>query len=305
MAANALFRLVIKHKSLTMGDMKDGIRGLLSEGFDINMGSDGDSHNALEVAIEERVPWLAEFLLLQRADPNRRNWLHITPMHDIAEYVRDPRLLQVCIDHGGLVDAKNNSGETPLFLAVMSEWADGMKILLENGADPFVVNSDGMTILHQACQTWCESVECLQVLLDLGVLDINKKDLDANSALHLALLNEDMDTDIQLQFVRMLTADGADLTAKNNDGLTAQDITSIFIGVKGAVGSVQERHEDSDHLHLLHDYLENELKVRNERNEAVLMALHPRLGNSSRMSVLSPDEIRMILTKLAQNAHLS
>ena len=102
-------------------------------------------------------------------------------------------------------------------------------------------------------------MECLQSLLDLGVIDINQKDANGNSVLHLAVLNEEISTNGGLHFVVRLTANGADLTAKNNDGLTAQDITSIFLGEKEAVGAVGRRYGDLDHIHLLNNYLKNAL----------------------------------------------
>ena len=54
-------------------------------------------------------------------------------------------------DHA-YVDMKDINGNTPLHVAVTSDWKEGVSILLEAGADVCQINSNGATVLHLAAE---------------------------------------------------------------------------------------------------------------------------------------------------------
>jgi ankyrin repeat protein len=54
-------------------------------------------------------------------------------------------------DHA-YVDTKDINGNTPLHVAVISDWKEGVSILLEAGADVSKKNSIGATVLHLAAE---------------------------------------------------------------------------------------------------------------------------------------------------------
>ena len=54
-------------------------------------------------------------------------------------------------DHA-YVDVKDINGNTPLHVAVKSDWKEGVSILLEAGADVCQRNSNGATVLHLAAE---------------------------------------------------------------------------------------------------------------------------------------------------------
>eukprot|EP01063_Lacrimia_lanifica_P020183 TRINITY_DN27516_c0_g1_i1.p1 TRINITY_DN27516_c0_g1~~TRINITY_DN27516_c0_g1_i1.p1 ORF type:complete len:416 (+),score=203.48 TRINITY_DN27516_c0_g1_i1:70-1317(+) len=64
---------------------------------------------------------------------------------------------------GAVVDAKNKLGKTALHEAAKRNLVGCVKLLLESGADPLVMNELGSTPFHTACA--CGSVETMDVLL--------------------------------------------------------------------------------------------------------------------------------------------
>jgi ankyrin repeat protein len=292
-----------------MGEIITRIDRLLASGFDINVGHHENTHNALEAALRHPRPkWLAEFLLDRGADPNRRNHLNQTPLHTIA-YRCSKRLLHVCIDRGADVNALDSKHNTPLFTAADNRWPEGMWILLTRGARESHVNSQGFTILHSTCEHSFLSLECLKAVIQWGTvmdksptrsgvvrLDKNAKTPNGNTVLHMAVSCGERDAEDHLEAVVLLTRYGVDLTAKNNEGLTAQHIASIFLGESLNVGNVHSKLDspdfDVDSMRAIHDFLQNELL---KKREALLMALHHRLGEKSDISCLDVECLRNIL----------
>ena len=74
-----------------------------------------------------------------------------TPL-DIALVEGDQKLIDVFLDAGADVNARNNAGVTPLFFAVASKnrqtQLDALTKLLDHGADPNIRLPDGTHILH-------------------------------------------------------------------------------------------------------------------------------------------------------------
>lgn len=79
---------------------------------------------------------LTEFLFQQGMDPNKRNWLGITPLHRFAmrDNMNDAALF---ISHGANIDAIDDEYcSTPLGYAARYGKINMVKFLLEQGADP-------------------------------------------------------------------------------------------------------------------------------------------------------------------------
>jgi len=307
-----LFTIVTSFRTRSsVHDTKREIDRLLAAGADIDevSGIDLDSITVLENAIWAREDWLIRFLLDRGANPNVCDLKGRTPLHEIAQLICDPQLFLLFIRKGADVNAIDNEGDTPLFHAAEVGWVVGIKILLAHGAHLHFINENGTTILHKTCSLWLAPVTCLQFLLGLKVLDINKMDNNGNTVLHLALLNDTMNTDTQEAFVVMLTRYGADLTVKNNDGLTVEHIARIFLRKSIEVGDVRWRLDDISPLgdplrqendgersaRVMHDFIKNELRLKHERNVAFMMAFHHRLGKHSQISGIERGLGRTIL----------
>lgn len=94
-------------------------------------------HNRLEVA---------QVLIQQGADVNKPGW---TPLHYAAS--RGHRdMMRLLLDNDAYIDSESDNGTTPLMMAAFSESALAVKLLLEEGADPTLVNHANASALDIA-----------------------------------------------------------------------------------------------------------------------------------------------------------
>lgn len=105
--------------------------------------SDGHGNTPLHWAAFKNKPECVKLLLSYNADPNARahpsGW---TPLHD-ASYSNSTDCIELLIDAGGRVDARANSGATPLCFAAQEDSAESAAILLKRGADMTARCSNG------------------------------------------------------------------------------------------------------------------------------------------------------------------
>jgi len=94
-------------------------------------------HNQLE---------LAEILIERGADVNRKGW---TPLHYAA--TRGHReMIRLLLEHNAYIDSEAENGTTPLMMAAYTAPPLAVKLLLEEGADPTLVNHGNATALDLA-----------------------------------------------------------------------------------------------------------------------------------------------------------
>ncbi len=101
-------------------------------------GDTGDT--ALHIVVKRSdVPWLG-FLLQGGADPNLRDRAGNTPLllATVNNFTEGVRILLLV---NARVDLKNNSGETPLIKAVQARNVTVAKMLLDAGADPDIADN--------------------------------------------------------------------------------------------------------------------------------------------------------------------
>lgn len=104
----------------------------------VREGDSGDA--ALHIVVRRRdAPWLG-LLLQANADANVRDRAGNTPLllASVSGFAEGVRILLLV---RAQVDLKNNSGETPLIKAVQARDAGIAKMLLDAGADPDVTDS--------------------------------------------------------------------------------------------------------------------------------------------------------------------
>ena len=152
-----------------------------------------------------------DVLLNAGADPNIADDVGDTWLHYAAQNYWCPEILQAVISHGVGVDvnATNKQNVTALMITCREmDEKDAIKVLLNAGADPNIVDAEGNTWLHYAAQNIL-STEALQVVISHGVdVDVNatnKKNVTAlmtacgemkNKDAINALLNAGADPDI-------------------------------------------------------------------------------------------------------------
>uniref|UniRef100_A0ABD2XCD1 Uncharacterized protein n=1 Tax=Trichogramma kaykai TaxID=54128 RepID=A0ABD2XCD1_9HYME len=142
----------------------DAIEKFLENGANPNchVEETGDSplHLALSGSFYHNTNKICRMLLENGADLNSANAKGLTPLHGIS----------MCFDNDGLanmlfeiseanrqtlqIDARDNSGNTPLHEAVMTSTDNGVvEFLLRRGADPNLANEEGFTSLHLICKS--------------------------------------------------------------------------------------------------------------------------------------------------------
>ena len=90
---------------------------------------------------------------------DKRGW---SPLHHAAKG-GDPDTIDLILTHLPDVDSKTADGETPLIIAVFCGKLQGVKYLLERGANPLAKDNKGQDSLYHASS--CDS-DCLDLLLN-------------------------------------------------------------------------------------------------------------------------------------------
>ena len=171
---------------------KDVVRALISAGADVNAKS-RTSHTALILAAWNRrfedynQPALndqsetVELLLSAGADVSVATDNGDGVLLGASSQFPVPKLLELLIEHGAGVDAKNNKDQTALMYASQLLNAENVQTLIVHGASILETDSNGQTPLiyatksHGVFATWSRVEAMITLLLDSGA-DINARD---------------------------------------------------------------------------------------------------------------------------------
>jgi ankyrin repeat protein len=171
---------------------------------------------------------MLNLLLNHGADPNTVSPGHVeywgrrgtrcrienpTPLH-VAGVQGDAHVIRMLICLGVDVDAKDRQGLTPLYHALRARNGETARVLMDAGAQPVVVrNEPGEMMLHEALRGFRADLVLALALLDNGA-DPNERDLDGETALHVAAGQGYVEPG------RSLIAHHADVNARNAAGKT-------------------------------------------------------------------------------------
>lgn len=151
----------------------------------------------LHLAAQEGDPDSMQLLLDSGADPEARDDHGNTILHHAAMTIYHGRFgvdVAKFIQNVGrtAVDAKNESGQTPLLLAAREDNSDIAQFLLDMGADPGSKDHHESTPLHYAAEKFSSiygSNYVVDVLLDVAGIDPDVQDMNGQTPLHLAAGN--------------------------------------------------------------------------------------------------------------------
>jgi ankyrin repeat protein len=89
---------------------------------------------------------LAQVLIERGADVNRKGW---TPLH-YASTRGHREMMRLLLDNNAYIDSEAENGTTPLMMAAYTASPLAVKLLLEEGADPTLVNKSNVSALDLA-----------------------------------------------------------------------------------------------------------------------------------------------------------
>ncbi|CAB0044101.1 unnamed protein product [Trichogramma brassicae] len=156
----------------------------------------GDS--PLHLALLHGRDEVTELLMRSGANPRSTNQNGLTPLHMACKRNLDDKLLEIFfrlsdeLDYTLQVDAVDKLGCTPLHYAVEGRYKS-VRALLTRGADPTLVNKEGLTPLHIICQRkhYDNLVKLFFEICDKKhhLVQVNARDKFDRTPLHYAVAN--------------------------------------------------------------------------------------------------------------------
>ena len=164
-----------------------------------------------------------ELLINKGADVNAKNRRGSTPLHWA---IHDEAKVRLLLSKGANVNARQAQGRTPLFLAAMlGDGVPTIRLLLTSGADPNLASANGLTPLMMSARS---NVEGMRLLIEKGA-EVNARDGAGETALMFA------GTSGNAGAVRLLIERGADVKVKSKRNETALG----FAATSGVQASVE------------------------------------------------------------------
>lgn len=149
---------------------------------------------------------LINLLIYKGADIDARNNSGKTPLLFAARFLDNYDIIRLLLEHGADVNAKDDDGRTPLFtVSDRRENYNIVKLLLERGADVNAKNEDDLTPLFRVYE-----LKTAKLLLEHGA-NVNARDKYRKTPLHRIGNKETM---------KFLIEHDADLEAKDIEGNT-------------------------------------------------------------------------------------
>lgn len=152
-----------------------------------------------------------------------------TPLHIAASNLTGGHyeIANLLIKNGASIDAKDNGGETPIFLAVKANNFEMVKLLIENGAKLNYKNKTNDTLMHYAAEIIGNDVKILEYLIrnsiDSAVNSINDRE---QTPLHLSAESGNTNT------AKLLVENGANIKAEDDDQETPVTLANQFENIE-------------------------------------------------------------------------
>ncbi|XP_023314479.1 ankyrin-1-like [Trichogramma pretiosum] len=227
---------------------------------------DYEGNTPLHLALYHGQLKLVELLLKRGNDPNIPNTNGFTPLNMmcLSDHVNCDSMkmfFEICKEKNlqVQVDTAGNWGWTPLHWALLKRGREEMiELLLRNGANPNMVNKEGLTPLHVICTNYYYHEFCeifFNICEELNQLvQVNAQDELGNTPLHLTLKHKYM------KQAELLLKKGADPSIANAEGSTPlhifcnrrHDKNAFMIDLFFAVNEVQVDARDKEGRTPLH-----------------------------------------------------
>jgi ankyrin repeat protein len=191
----------------------DGVRLLIERGADLNTNTANGSplHSAASLGYLEMVG----LLLKHNANIAARDRIsNDTPLHWAARHACNDGVIDLLIDAGADVEARNNLGDTPLLEAVSFAKTANIRKLLARGANARARDDFESGVLHELKADG--TLAMLELLVAHGA-DLRAVDLNGNTVLHSAYYHANQ------SLIEYLLGAGLDPNARNLEGATPAD----------------------------------------------------------------------------------
>lgn len=136
-------------------------------------------------------------------------------IHEAAKNGDLAKVKMLLVKYPELINAKDETGRTPLHWACRGVHLEIVEYLIENGADVNARDNNNITPLHSLA--FRGQTDCIELLIKNGV-DIGTKDASGLDALFYAAYGG------QKGATEVLIRNGATINTRNKNGLTAADI---------------------------------------------------------------------------------
>jgi hypothetical protein len=151
----------------TPGD-KAKVESLLAAGADINAKNEYGTPILISALQGDHRREVVELLIAHGANVNTKNTKDYfgMPLLSMAVLKNYKEIVELLIAHGAYVNATNNSGDSPLYIAVGNGYKDMAELLIAHGAD-LNYKSEGKTALQRAdsCQFDAQTKQAIVALL--------------------------------------------------------------------------------------------------------------------------------------------
>ena len=175
------------------------VRQLLAEGVSPNVPAAFDGRTAVHSAAKDGAAKNLAAMLQAGGNPNVQDRDGNTPLHLASRgsyaggFSDHPAAVRVLLQHGADLHRTNNSGETPLHVAVFTGVGAAhvgvIKALLDAGARPSAVDGNGLTALQRFTRHSENNGAIVRLLLQAGA-DPDQKDPRGDAPLHAAIKSD-------------------------------------------------------------------------------------------------------------------
>lgn len=200
---------------------------LLDSGADPNKRSpyNGPLHDAARTGSAE----IASILIRAGADIELPGFGGVHPLH-AAAMAGQPEVVSILLKSGAKVDSIDNTGRTPLLAYLSGDVSDipTLVALLEGGANPNQL--DGPLPAHPLDYAAMNGrADVADILIAFGANIDAKDNYFGETPLHLAIyVGQDVPA-VQMEVAQLLIERGADVNAKDKNGLTPLDYAKRYV----------------------------------------------------------------------------
>ncbi|KAK3316841.1 ankyrin repeat-containing domain protein [Apodospora peruviana] len=187
-----------------------------------------------------------KLLLDHGADPKTADDQGWSSLHYCAWYGSDEKVVDLLIEKGADINARESVGETPLHILLSRRDIpkEMLKSFLRNNADVNAEDEASVRPLQMA--SIYNEVHNLNMILSLGVAEIDDRDQDGDTALHQAAVNG------HGEVIQALLDAGADPAVRNNHNIVALHSSAIRDNGKECVRVLLEWDKDHHNVGLNH-----------------------------------------------------